>query len=161
MMPTRIPSKIISPELFNFTWVNFGMMCFFFFPENRPKDQQATILNSAAVLSFSQYFLRNFLKHLFLFERQWNRARAGEGQRERGRHRTRSRLRAFGTEPDVGLEPTNDEIMTRAEVRCLANWATRVPLSGLLTSYCLLTILLVFLSPGFGFCFILVLLDRG
>ena len=27
-----------------------------------------------------------------------------------------SRLRAVSTEPDVGLEPTNREIMTRAEV---------------------------------------------
>ena len=39
-----------------------------------------------------------------------------------------SRLRAVSTEPDPGLEPMNCEIMTWAEVRCLANWATQAPL---------------------------------
>ena len=33
------------------------------------------------------------------------------GGAERGRHRIRSRLQAVSTEPDVGLEPTNCEIM--------------------------------------------------
>ena len=32
-----------------------------------------------------------------------------------------SRLRAVGTEPDMGLEPTSCEIMTRAEVRHLTD----------------------------------------
>ena len=38
-----------------------------------------------------------------------------------------SRLWDVSTEPDVGLELTNREIMTWAEVRCLTNWATQVP----------------------------------
>ena len=46
----------------------------------------------------------------------------GRGK-ETGRHRIRSssRLRAVSTEPDAGLEPTNCEIMTRAEVGCLTD----------------------------------------
>ena len=40
-----------------------------------------------------------------------------------------SRLRAVGTEPDVGLELMNPEIMTRAEVRCLIDGATQAPLT--------------------------------
>ena len=39
-----------------------------------------------------------------------------------------SSLWAVSTEPDVGLEPTNCEIMTRAEVRHLTDWATQAPL---------------------------------
>ena len=40
-----------------------------------------------------------------------DRERAGDTESEAG-----SRLRAVSTEPDVGLEPTNREIMTGAEV---------------------------------------------
>ena len=41
----------------------------------------------------------------------------GEEQREGGTEsEAGSRLRAVGTEPDAGLELTNREIMTRAEV---------------------------------------------
>ena len=36
----------------------------------------------------------------------------GEGQREREEQRIQSRLCADNTEPDVGLEFTNSEIMT-------------------------------------------------
>ena len=39
----------------------------------------------------------------------------GEGQRERGR--IPSRLHAVITEPDTGLDPTNREIVTRAEIK--------------------------------------------
>ena len=54
---------------------------------------------------------------IFIFERQ--RQSVNGGGADRGRHRTKagSRLRAVGKEPDVGLELTNREIMTRAEVR--------------------------------------------
>ena len=44
------------------------------------------------------------------------RVRAGEGQREK-RERIPSRLHTVGMEPDVGLEPVNREIMTRAEIK--------------------------------------------
>ena len=38
-----------------------------------------------------------------------------------------SRLWAVSTEPDAGLEPTNREIMTWAEVGRSTAWATQVP----------------------------------
>ena len=38
-----------------------------------------------------------------------------------------SRLRAVSTEPDMGLELTDCEIMTWAEVGHLTDWATQVP----------------------------------
>ena len=48
-----------------------------------------------------------------------------------------SRLWAISTEPDAGLELTNHEIMTWAEVGCLTEWATQVPLSlNSLPSFC-------------------------
>ena len=47
--------------------------------------------------------------------------------RERRRHRMWSRLQAVSTEPNVGLEPTNHEIMIPAEVRRSTNWATQAP----------------------------------
>ena len=37
---------------------------------------------------------------------------AGEGQKERGRQRTPSRLCPVSADPDVGLDPTNHEIVT-------------------------------------------------
>ena len=48
--------------------------------------------------------------------------REGDTESEAG-----SRLRAVSTEPDVGLEPTNREIITWAEVRCLTEWMTQEP----------------------------------
>ena len=39
-----------------------------------------------------------------------------------------SRLRAVGTEPNAGLEPTDHEIVTWAEVRRSTDWATQAPL---------------------------------
>ena len=41
--------------------------------------------------------------------------------RERGRHRIPSRLCTVSTEPDMGLEFTNHEIMTRAEIESHAS----------------------------------------
>ena len=55
--------------------------------------------------------------NLFLKERE--RERVGEGGAEREgdtESKAGSRLRAVSTEPDVGLELTNREIVTRAEV---------------------------------------------
>ena len=39
-----------------------------------------------------------------------------------------SRLRAISPEPDTGLELTDREIVTWAEVGCLTDWATQAPL---------------------------------
>ena len=63
-------------------------------------------------------FLIFFNVYLFLRERAW----AGEGQRKRGQ-RIQSRLCADSSEPNVGLELTNCEIMTWAEVGCSTDWA--------------------------------------
>ena len=49
--------------------------------------------------------------------------REGDTESETG-----SRLWAVSTEPDVGLELTDREIMTWAEVRRLINQATQAPL---------------------------------
>ena len=62
--------------------------------------------------------------------------RQRETEHERGRVRERegdtesetgSRLWAVSTEPDAGLELTNREIMTWAEVGCSTDWATQAP----------------------------------
>ena len=59
-------------------------------------------------------------------ECEWERGREVEGDTE---WEAGSRLWAVSTEPDAGLEPTNCEIKTWAEVRHLTNWATPVPQS--------------------------------
>ena len=62
----------------------------------------------------------------------WDRKRQsmnGEGQREGDTEsETGCRLWAVSTEPDAGLELTDREIMTWAEVGRLTAWATQVPL---------------------------------
>ena len=52
---------------------------------------------------------------LFLRERQSTSGGGAEREGDTG-FEAGSRLRAVNTEPDAGLEPTNREIMTRAEV---------------------------------------------
>ena len=71
-------------------------------------------------------YLFNFFKCLFLFEREIEREReiaSGEGAERDGDTESEagSRLSTARTEPDTGLEPTNHEIVTRAEVRCLTD----------------------------------------
>ena len=68
---------------------------------------------------------------MFSFEREREKKRGG-GEEEADREgdtesEAGSRLWAVSTEPDVGLEPMNHEIMTWAEVGRLTNWATQVP----------------------------------
>ena len=54
----------------------------------------------------------------------------GEDQREGDTEsETGSRLWAGSTEPDAGLELTDREIMTWAEVGRITDWATQAPLS--------------------------------
>ena len=48
------------------------------------------------------------------FERE--KEREGGVERERGRERISNRLHAVSTEPYVGLDPMNHEIMTQAEI---------------------------------------------
>ena len=54
-----------------------------------------------------------FFSKVYLFVlRETETVGVGEGQRERGRERIPSRLHTTSTEPDVGFELTNREIMT-------------------------------------------------
>ena len=67
---------------------------------------------------------------IYFWERERERERESGGGAEReGNIDTEagSRHWAVSTEPDVELELTDHEIMTWAEVRCLADWATQVP----------------------------------
>ena len=74
------------------------------------------------------FFFKFFLTFIYFWDRERDRAWTGEGQREGyTESETGSRLWAVSTEPDVGLELTDREIMTWAEVGCLTDWATQVP----------------------------------
>ena len=70
---------------------------------------------------------------IYLWERERERERerevwAGEGQKEGDTEsEADSRLQAVITEPDAGLELTDREIMTWAEVGHSTNWATQAP----------------------------------
>ena len=59
-----------------------------------------------------------------MFERERQSMSEGGAERET-ESEAGSRLWAVSTEPDVGLEPTNWEIMTWAEVGRLIDWATQ------------------------------------
>ena len=80
-------------------------------------------------------FFFNFFLSLFIFEKETEHEQ--ERSRERGgdtESETGSRPWAVNTEPDMRLELTNREIMTWAEVRRPADWATQAPL-GIPNSY--------------------------
>ena len=78
---------------------------------------------------------------VYFWERQTEKERKGDTESEAG-----SRLWAVSTEPDMGLEPTNCDIMTWAEVGCLTDWATQVPLEN------------TFLSRNWPSCFLCLIL---
>ena len=65
---------------------------------------------------------------MFIFERERDSV-SGEGAERQGdaESETGSRLWAVSTEPDAGLELTNYEMMTWAEVGHRADWATEAP----------------------------------
>ena len=98
-----------------------------------------------------------FNVYLLLRERQG----ASRGGAERGRPRIWSRLRfwAVSTEPDVGLELTNREIMTWARFGRLPTEPPRWPIGDLYTLYhqCLTAVLermaCPFQAHGLGNCF--------
>ena len=78
-------------------------------------------------LSF--YLKKNFFFNiLFIFEteteHEWGRGREREGDTE---SEAGSRLWAISPEPDAGLELTDREIVTWAEVGRLTDWATQAP----------------------------------
>ena len=65
-----------------------------------------------------------------MFIQFWETASRGEAEREREgdtESRAGSKLRVVSTQPDTGLELTNCEIMTWAEVRYPTDWATQAP----------------------------------
>ena len=66
---------------------------------------------------------------LLIFETERDRAWAGVGAEKEGDTESKagSRFRAVSTEPDTGLELTDREIMTWAEVRRLTAWAIQAP----------------------------------
>ena len=94
-------------------------------------------------------FFLKFFKCLFIFETERDRAWTGEGQREREgdtESEAGSRLWAVSTEPNMGLELTDREIMTWAEDGQPTDWVTQVPLPAhFWQSYCLL----IFVIPSF------------
>ena len=76
---------------------------------------------------FSFFSLLIFF-NVYLFLRQRQSVNRGGAEREGDTEsETGSRLWAVSTEPDAGLEPTNCEIVTRAEVGSLTDWATQAP----------------------------------
>ena len=54
-------------------------------------------------------------------------SRGGAEREETQESEAGSRLWAVSTEPDVGFEPTNCEIMTWSEAGNSTDWATQVP----------------------------------
>ena len=64
---------------------------------------------------------------MFIFERQ-SMSGGGAGREEDTEPKTGSRLHAVSTEPDMGLELSDREIMTWASVGRSTDWATQVPL---------------------------------
>ena len=75
-----------------------------------------------------------FLMFIFETERQ-SMSRGGVERETHIESEAGSRLWAVGTEPDAGLELTNREIVTRAEVGCLTDWATQGPHHWLFLSF--------------------------
>ena len=68
---------------------------------------------------------KNFF-NVYLFLRERDKVQSGEGQREGDTEsEASSRLWVVSTEPDTGLKPTNQAIMTWAKVGCLTNWTTQ------------------------------------
>ena len=70
-----------------------------------------------------------FKKYIYLFFwRERQRASRGGAEREGDTEsEAGSSLRAVSTEPDAGLELTDHEIMTWAEVGRLTHWAFQAP----------------------------------
>ena len=84
-------------------------------------------------------FFLFFLIFIYFWDRERDRAWVGEGQRERDTEsEAGSRLWAISPEPEAGLEPTDREIVTWAEVGRSTDWATQAPHSH--TFWCVLAV---------------------
>ena len=78
----------------------------------------------------AEWLKKNFFFNVYFFIFARERERASEhygGGAEIGGQRIWSLFRADSTEPDAGLELTNCEIVTWAEVRRSTDWATQAP----------------------------------
>ena len=86
---------------------------------------RATIVLNHSQSPFLNYFLF-FNVYLFILKEKESTSRGGaerERERERERKRIPSRLCIVSAEPNVGLEPTNHDIVTWAETKSLTfNW---------------------------------------
>ena len=92
-----------------------------------PSTPFSLSLHLLGPLRFRCYsYLFIYLKHLFIFETERDRAWTGGGPETEGdtESETGSRLWAVSTETDAGLKLTSRKIMTWAEVRCFTNWDT-------------------------------------
>ena len=79
---------------------------------------------------FKSLTMRNtfFLMFIYFWDRERQSMSGGGAEREGDTEsEAGSRVWAVSTEPDAGLELTDWEIMTWAEVRRSTNWATQVP----------------------------------
>ena len=87
-------------------------------------QEQHALLSSQVPMNHASFWLL-----LFIFERE--REKKGENKRGRGRERRGQRIQSGlctdSSKSSVGLELTNCEVMTWAEVRRSTDWATHVP----------------------------------
>ena len=78
-------------------------------------------LHYFVLLFVSLFHIYLFSKNVYLFSER--ERRRGEGQRERERGKKSHAGSALSAESNVGLDPTNHEIMTSAEIKSqMLNW---------------------------------------
>lgn len=83
------------------------------------------------VLMITRYFILFYFNfcNVYFWDRERQRMNGAGAEREGDTEsEAGSRLWAVSTELDAGLELTNREIMTWAEVGCPTDWATQAPL---------------------------------
>ena len=107
------------------------------------KHKLISLLKNWITSCFDSFFFFEFF-NIYFWETERDRVHVGEGQREREiQYEAGSRLWAVSTEPEVGPEPTNSEIMTWAEVGHLTDWATQAPLALTLNKNVFMPLLLI------------------
>ena len=113
--------------------------CTFFYAIDGHSLQSAFEFHIISYISpHYEIFLFKFLFNFYLFLRERRResmSRGGAESEGDTESKAGSRLWAVSTEPDTGLELTNCEIMTWAEVRCSTDWATQMPQHFLIMKY--------------------------
>ena len=75
-------------------------------------------------------FISKYILSIYFWQRQWQCVSRGGAERDRNTEsEAGSRLWAVSTEPNAGLKLVNYDIMTRAKVGRLSNWATQASLN--------------------------------